>query len=401
MNSSPAKTPTAALLSLMLLAMVLRSGSMIALKKWERPGAAENRQLALSLVDYGTLYYREWEYFGSSSVEPPLYPMILAGCFSLLGRDSGNAYTGSMLINALVAALTVPMLFELVRNWGGSTRAGLLAAGMLAVWPSQVYWSGEVQAGTLAGALLVGVLWQITRALSTGAIGHWIAGSVMGALAVLCDPVLLAAMVVMLVVVACARPAGLLFMLSAIALLVLPWWSRNLAVHDRPVPQGTHFWSDMWKGNNPHASGSEHLRAGQPKPLDLLTPQQRDELSGRTEAAREDLFRTWTSHWIATNPLRYAELCARRLWLTVWTDLNNPRARNALWIASRTSLLPLTVLGAILAWRRGWRVGPAIAVLTVCVIAWSLTLASDRNGLLLEPLQLALCAGVLGSRRDA
>src|SRR5256885_7854816 len=106
----------------------------------------EHRTIALSLLENGTFYFRDFGYFGPTSVQSPPYPFLLYVLFKLLGPDSAPAYAAAMVINAIAGAFTVWVTARLIRSLGGSSMAALLAAALVAIWPSQVYAATVAQA---------------------------------------------------------------------------------------------------------------------------------------------------------------------------------------------------------------------------------------------------------------
>src|SRR4051794_13383202 len=131
---------------LALLGFVLRVVAIyLPHPRYTLPNAIEHRTLALSLIQNGTFYFRDFDYYGPSSVQSPPYPFLLATLFKLFGPDSTRAYIAAMVINAVAGGLTVLLSYLLVRAIGGARTVGVIAAALVAVWPSQIYASTHVQ----------------------------------------------------------------------------------------------------------------------------------------------------------------------------------------------------------------------------------------------------------------
>src|SRR2546423_3348374 len=109
------RTILLALLCLSILAFALRVGAIFALHRWTAPNAIEHRALALSLLKLHTFYFRDFNYYGPSSVQSPPYPFLLAMLFKLFGAESKGAYIAAMVINSIAGALTVWMTYLLVK----------------------------------------------------------------------------------------------------------------------------------------------------------------------------------------------------------------------------------------------------------------------------------------------
>src|SRR3954464_2105419 len=95
------------LLGLCLFAFAIRVGAIFALHRWTVPNAIEHRALALSLLKHHTFYFRDFNYYGPSSVQSPPYPFLLARLFKVFGAESAGAYIAAMVINSLAGAATV------------------------------------------------------------------------------------------------------------------------------------------------------------------------------------------------------------------------------------------------------------------------------------------------------
>src|SRR5438874_12296499 len=100
-----------ALIGLAMLAFLLRVGAIFALHRWTAPNAIEHRTLALSLIKYHTFYFRDFNYFGPSSVQSPPYPFLLAVLFKTFGPETSAAYVAAMVINSLAGALTAVLTY--------------------------------------------------------------------------------------------------------------------------------------------------------------------------------------------------------------------------------------------------------------------------------------------------
>src|SRR5438045_752900 len=128
-----------AMAGLALLGFLLRVGAIFYLKRWQFPNAMEHQTIALSLLQNGTFYFRDFGYYGPTSVQSPPYPVLLFVLFKIFGANSAPAFTVAMLINAVAGAITIWLTFKMIRALGGSDAAAVLAAALVAVCPSKVY----------------------------------------------------------------------------------------------------------------------------------------------------------------------------------------------------------------------------------------------------------------------
>ncbi|HMO26367.1 MAG TPA: hypothetical protein PKB10_08855, partial [Tepidisphaeraceae bacterium] len=103
------------LLLIALACFVLRAGSIVVLRAWEHPSPLEHRQIALNLAAGEGYSFREFGSIGPTSVQTPPYPFILAALYRAIGPDTDAAHIAAMMLNALVAAITVPLIYAMLR----------------------------------------------------------------------------------------------------------------------------------------------------------------------------------------------------------------------------------------------------------------------------------------------
>jgi hypothetical protein len=410
-----------ALALITLVALGLRLSAVVALRAWEQPSFMEHRQIAINLLNGDGFSFIDWGHFGPSSVQSPPYPLLLAGLFKLFGPDSAAAFVVAMVINCVVGAMTCVLAYLLVRAMRGTRRVGVVTAALLAVWPTQVYAVTVVQAIALIIACTVAIVWLWYRSIDTARIRPWVAFGIIGCVAALTEPVLLPAMALSGLIILAVRSLPLatrfrnasLLLLIAIA-VIGPWTYRNWLVHGEFMPIKATFWVNVWKGNNPHASGTDRPVLSEAKrqqllegmsesqrrdprfddlrQYDLLTPEQRARLQGKPEVQREKIFGEWAKAWIGENPGEYLRLCAVRLGKTLWVEWDNPKSYRLANVVSRTALLVLTPIGLVLAIRRRWRLGFALLIVGTSLLTYTLTITAARFAFPLEPFQLSLVA---------
>jgi 4-amino-4-deoxy-L-arabinose transferase-like glycosyltransferase len=92
-----------------------------------------------------------------TAVWPPLYPVFLSGLYAL---TDGSLETGRVA-NAVLGALTTFLTYAIGKRLFGR-RAGLVAAGLFALCPDDVFFSNFVMSEVLFGALFTGVVWLYT-----------------------------------------------------------------------------------------------------------------------------------------------------------------------------------------------------------------------------------------------
>jgi 4-amino-4-deoxy-L-arabinose transferase-like glycosyltransferase len=174
-----------------------------------------------------------------SAEHPPLWPLVLS-VTSLLG---GTGFVAHRLTGVAIGVVATVLVGLLGRRAGGQ-RAGLIAAGIAAIYPVLVAADGSLMSETLYGALIAAALLLALRMRDRpGLVLAGALGVVIGLAALTRAEGLL--FLVLLAVPACiaARPVlGTRRTVVAVAVAVLgaavviaPWTIRNWSAFDQPV----------------------------------------------------------------------------------------------------------------------------------------------------------------------
>jgi 4-amino-4-deoxy-L-arabinose transferase-like glycosyltransferase len=417
-----------------LIALVARVGAIFYLHGWDHPYAMEHRFIAYSLATNGTFSFSDWGHYGSTSVQSPPYPFLLATLFKIFGthvpvdgslHGANLAYFTALMINAIAGAGMVWLTYSMARTLGATPLAGLLAAAAVAIWPSQIYAARMAQAVVIITAALAAMIILFYQAVRTGKRAPWIGYAIIATIATLTEPVFLPALAIsgglVLIWRGLAREARLrnaIILIVAVVVIIGPWAARNYYVHRKMVPIKDTFWVNVWKGNNDHATGTDRLeltakdKTGAKMAIeqlqdskipdgehqyDALTLDQRALLQGRSEVSREEVFKNFAVTWIKKNPNRYLQLCGIRLITTLTVDWNNPKATPMIYIVTRFALLALSVLGLFVAIKQKWSLlFPGIIVATA-LLTYTLTVTAARFSIPFEPLQLCLAGAFIAA----
>ncbi len=415
-----------------VVAFADRVGLAVHLKAWRSPGAMEHKSIALSLVHGTGFTFGDWGYYGPTSVQSPPFPFLLAGLFKAFGTTvpahgelagANRAYFAVMVLNAVAGAGLVYLTYAAARTVGAVPLAAVAAAGLVAVWPTQVYAARFVQAISVITCGLMAMVVLYYRAVRTGSAGAWTGYAFVAAVSALTEPVFLPAMVASGALVLLARQLTVgerarnaAILAFAFFAVIGPWAARNYVVHGKAIPVKGSFWVNVWKGNNDFASGTDRLKmtpaqeaklkkqikAGGSDELedsnrqyDMLDLTQKGHLSNHPEADREVLFHQYATDWIRTHKARYVQLCGIRLVKTLTVDWDNPRSLYVSYLAGRAAILLMTVGGLIVAWRQGWSVGFPAMVAGLALLTYTLTVTAARFAIPFEPLQLILGAAAV------
>lgn len=362
---------------------------------------------------------------GANATQPasnysPGLPLFIGALYEL----SGGAHERfARVVLALVGSLAVLFTFLIGRRLGGPS-AGLLGAGVVAIYPALLEYQGMLMGEPLAATLLSGTVLAMLWAAEARSPALWlIPGLSLGALVLVRPEYLGISLLLAVVVLAWSRPdwrvggANAAVLLAGVALMVAPWTARNAIALDRFVPVSTGGGQVLFAGTyqpsdgDPERVGAEvlvrHPGLARQLPDDARLEQilaalaaqrypnmETDEALGRM--GRE---RLWTD--LSERPLDYTGFVAAKVW-RAWSHGPRQVMERPAWQAFHWALLGLALLGLIALARRRPREALLFCVLLAAVTAIvALLVASPRRVLVTIPLVASLAglgATALGGR---
>jgi 4-amino-4-deoxy-L-arabinose transferase-like glycosyltransferase len=407
----------AALVAILLLGTGLRVGDA-----WRGRAPVYDAQGYASIA--ANLERGEGFTLGPDATQPasnysPGLPLLVAGAYEVSG---GVHERFARLALALIGSLSVLFSYLIGRRLSGPL-AGLIGAGVVAVYPALLEYQGMFMSEPLAATLLSGAVLAMLWAAEPdgpGARVHarwWLApGLLLGALA-LTRPEYLAISLPIAVVVFARRGwdgwrEGLvqaLVLLIGLAVVVVPWTVRNEVALGRFAPISTgggqvlFAGSYMPSGGDPERVGAEVLerhpellRELPPDPrleqiLAALARQRYPDMESDAALARMGRERLWDD--VSQQPVEYAGFAAAKLWL-IWGHGPRDVMHEPVWAALHWLLVALGLAGlGVLAWRRRWEALLLGVVLIAVTATGALLVASPRRALVTIPVVAAL-AGV-------
>jgi hypothetical protein len=200
---------------------------------------------------------------GTTAYYPPGYPLVLGGVVWAVGLLPGDVSTFGVAVglNVVLSVATIGLVFVLGRRLAGD-RAGLVAAGVWAMWPNLVFHSGIVLTETLFLFLLVllfiVVLGDPAAARAPGRARLVTIGVLFGA-TLLVRPVSAVIAPVFLVLWWGSGARAALWRLALVGVatlaVLLPWSIRSTVAMDEPVAMSLNFGDNLCIGHNPGATG--------------------------------------------------------------------------------------------------------------------------------------------------
>ncbi len=281
------------------------------------------------------------------------------------------------LLGALTGGATIALLGLLGRLLAGP-RAGLIAAGLAAVYPTLIAADGALMTESLYGMFAAAALLLAQRLLDRPGLGEAaLLGAVVGLAALTRGEALI--LLPLLLLPLLRRPGG--FRAAAVACLafvvvLMPWTARNWSVFDRPVLVATEGGQTI-AGANCEATYNGHLMGSWQVSCVRLSGHE-NEAVDNNEAGREGI--EYALDHAERVPLVLAARVART-WGFFWPG-QVPEGR-ADWVVylgvvMYVVLLPLAAYGLLTLRRRGVPVAVVATPLVVVTLASLLSYGSVR-----------------------
>lgn len=408
----------AGLILLLVVAFALRAWS--ATHPVIDPGPDSQAYSAMSKYLYETGHYGTPNQTSPSDWSPGL-PLLVTALYHLLGRVDPEA---ARLVIAALGTLMVLFTFLIGRRVAGAA-AGLLAAAVVATYPTFIENNGQLLSEPLAAFLLSGGLLGVLWAADRRQLLAWaLPGLLFGAL-ILTRPEY---QVITFVFAAFAlwrvwRDVGLVRGLAAASVLVLcaalvvtPWMIRNRIVLDKWVPVSTGGGKALFVATYLPGLGRQvpvkrelmrrYLGAQDPITTDELRAQEMQPLLNRVASRYPDLPRDEAlgrigrenlKRYVTEQPVAYARMSALKLW-NVWERGSSPYMRPPSWVAYHRGLLLLAVAGFVtvaLRRRQRWMALLLASPIAAISVLGTILLAVPRRQVPLIPLLSVFAAAAV------
>ena len=351
----------------------------------------------------------------------PGLPLLVAGLYTLLGAP---VETAARLLIAGLGTLMVLFTFLIGRRVAG-VGVGLLAAALVATYPTYIENNAQLLSEPLAGFLLtgglLGVLWAAER---RGLLPWALPGLAFGALT-LTRPEYQAITFAFAALVAWRvwRDAGLMrgiaaaaVVIVAAALVVAPWMVRNRMELGKWVPVSTGGGKALFVATYLPGLGRQvpvkrelmrrYLGAKDPINTDELRAQPMQPLLDRVASRYPDLPRDEAlgrigrenlRRYLSEQPGAYARMSAAKLW-NVWERGSSPYMRDAGWVAYHRLLLLAGMAGfglLVVARHTRWQALLLACPLAAISVLGTILLAVPRRQVPLMPLICVFAAVAL------
>lgn len=382
------------------LAGLLRVASIFILRSYRHPVAWEFGDVANRiLAGHGYTTPLPGGGTAPSAYMPPAYSWVLVA----LLRLGGNRPLTWLALELVQAALGVLLVYVIYRTalLLAQRRVAIVAALLVALFPTQIYTCNEFHSINFYCVLGAAAVFWLTR--YTNDSHAWrdliLAGIAMGLLMLFRAEA--PALVFLFALVLLLRRGWSEFhraaAFTALAFLVLaPWTLRNLLVFHQFVLITDSAGKNLWIGNNPHATGSQHYDFPAFIPPDLWrackdAPQTRD-----FEITCEDAFKRASIHFALTHPAAELRLAFIKLdYFFVFDPSHEKGRRPAYWVPS--VLLSLAALyGAWLRRRKLFHEDLFLVVSVLFAVAVTAAVfALPRYKIVIDPFLMFFAANIV------
>lgn len=323
----------------------------------------------------------------------PVYPLMVAAAFKLLGTYSAAAGVAILGLNGLFAAATCVTMRVIGQLTFGET-PGTASAWLYAALPFEMAWASRwVWDTSLSTLLLVLLVWLTFSLERTDERRSWFLYGLLWGVILLTNgslasllPVSAAYLILKRKSVRTARAIVLSFVFACV--IATPWWTRNWQAFHNFIPLRSNFAMELYLGNH---EGTEGLNMFWDHPFwnetEMERYRQRGEIGYLAEKGELALA------WISSHPAEFVKLSLKRV-VTFWADVPEPdragRSRAFDWHhALMFAVSVLAFVGAIVGWRRGVPgAGLCVWVLTVYPLVYYVTHTHLRYRAPIEPVMM-------------
>jgi hypothetical protein len=255
----------------------------------------------------------------------PVYPLLVAGIFKVLGVYSRASFFAAVFLNILFStAVCVPIFYAGKRVAG--TGIASAAAWLWALFPNAIMMPFEwIWDTSLSALLAAAILWATLELSESRRLRDWCGYGLLWGVTLMTNPALISVFPLLLgwLIYRGRRERSLHFTRPAFAavlaiLCCLPWTARNFIVFHRFIPLRSNLGFELYIGNNENYDERRRaLPGGITQDREILRYLKMGEMAFMDEEKRKAL------HFMATHPRVELELFAKRF-VDFWMGTAEP-----------------------------------------------------------------------------
>ncbi|GEM_PF-1306783 len=333
----------------------------------------------------------------------PGYVAITTAVLGVFG-DGAAGYAALYAVSLLATIAAGVLLFFLARRLFGE-RCARLAALLFAVHPPAIAIVSTFGGGPVYQLVICLGMLAAVRADETGRNGDFLAAGLAGGVWLLFRAEALALAALFAVWFARrhgARKAAAYF--AVVVLCALPWSIRNYATFDSFVPLTSNGWLNIWRGNNPEATGGSWHTDGSSNWFDrrqtLVGEFKKLPVTDRYELDVMAIYRERALDFIFERPMQALSLYGKKFLMFLTVETSDKRVYQLPLSLPNLLLSALTVAGFVTLLRR--RRGPALLLIAVAFYWFFIPLfhVETRYQIMLSVLYAPIASALLiGIRR--
>jgi 4-amino-4-deoxy-L-arabinose transferase-like glycosyltransferase len=387
----------------LVLAAFLRILSIPLVHSFRHPNTWEFGPLARSLA--GGFGYSEVLTNGirvPAIYMPPAYSYFLA-CFYWLAGERPTTYIAIEIIQAGFGVLLVYLVYRLaflVVGQGGA----IGAACLVAIYPAQIYMCNEFHGISIYIVLGVAAVFFLVRYLELTNSWRDIcgAGLCMGLLMLFRGEGAALALLYFAILLVRGRRKALVpataFLLIAYACLA-PWVLRNYREFDKIILVCASGGRNLWIGNNPRATGSQHYNQFNPMPADVKSALESLRPSPKASVEKDEAFKHLALNYMRTHPFDEVRLSLKKLYIFFVFDPSHPKGRDPVYWIPSVLLSFCAIWGG---WLRGRKLFTTdlflVGSIAFAVAITMIVFALPRYKIVIDPFIMIIAANLLAVR---
>lgn len=325
----------------------------------------------------------------------PFYPYLLAAYHFLMGEN----LLGMAIIQSVVGGI-VCWVIGVIGVALSSNVVGIVAAGIFALYPEAIFYPQRfVSEPWLLLWMVLVVLCGVKYIKSEKQRFVIVAGILCGLASLTKTSAMVWPLGLVLWILLRKKFSRKIMIDSMLiivltGLVILPWTIRNYTALGAFIPVRTNFWFNVWRGNNPYATGTPRNfnKEGIERTMPGEYLETVDSQLTKNEVQRESVYRKLALQYIKENPLRFIRVSLIRIYYFWTRDPTHPLTGHILYWLPWYILLIFTMVG-IISVRSRWQDYSFWYVLfIVTTLVFGLTLILPRYRIPLLPGLILLAA---------
>ena len=289
---------------------------------------------------------KEINLYRPTSYHLPFYPIMLAVIYYFV--KSSLSIWIVMCIQAVAASLTCIIIYFITLKLYNNQRTAIIAAYIVAVYPTLIFYTARIVPETILIFWLSMMLMFMLILRETPDYKISLTTGILLGITLLTSnvvvPVLPCIVIWLLIswnITWKKRCQLILVMIIAAYAVVSPLLIRNYMVFKEFPLMKTTAGTNLWMGNNPHASGTFEIASG--KKIYSFAPESFNNGQRLSETKQDKILYDAAMSYIRQNPMRFVEMFLKKLYYFTWFPPDNLISREFL-LNKKIMMIPYGVM---------------------------------------------------------